>query len=118
VKDANLRHLRTLAEIFGVDCAGVQSIEEMADEHAIPKNLCEVEDLCTGPSDAVIGRQKLTFHQPFRTQLPLFLRHLANYFPVAPECVCVASVTSQFTNTHSIIRPHKRTFVHDNFKFQ
>lgn len=39
-KITNLGHLGPLAEFFGVDCARVQAIKQMAYKDAISQNLC------------------------------------------------------------------------------
>jgi len=51
-------------------------VGKMAQYDAVAEKLCQVEYFSIIAGNKVLCGQDLTFNQPIRTQLPIFLRHL------------------------------------------
>ena len=91
VKLYYLRHLRTLAEVFGADASGRQVVQQVADNDAVANKLRQIKHLSVVLGEFVIARQNLAAHQPVDEKLPVLLghfdsrRHRQQHFPIAVE---------------------------------
>jgi len=89
-KLADLRHLRPLTEVLGVDASRRQMIQDVTQNNTIANELRQIEHLRVVLRKLVIAWQYLAANQPVHAQLPVLLGHFdsrphTRHFPISFE---------------------------------
>lgn len=71
LRSAHLWHLRSEIDLFQVHRSRGEVVQHLAQEHPVPKGLCQVEDGRGGPHDPVVRGQDLAVYQPPPALSPL-----------------------------------------------